>query len=83
MLINGQPCSHPGCMNHITHPCEECGRIGRRKIHRFDIMKTNPKLNIGDTIQEYIFEYLWECRIVDIHTDSHMIDVLPIKQIIN
>jgi len=23
----GQPCSHPGCANHITHPCEGCGRI--------------------------------------------------------
>ena len=23
----GQPCSHPGCANHVSHPCEECGRI--------------------------------------------------------
>ena len=21
------PCKHPGCYNHITHPCEGCGRI--------------------------------------------------------
>uniref|UniRef100_A0A6M3IJP5 Uncharacterized protein n=1 Tax=viral metagenome TaxID=1070528 RepID=A0A6M3IJP5_9ZZZZ len=21
-----EPCKHPGCVNHITHPCEECGR---------------------------------------------------------
>jgi len=20
------PCSHPGCMSHVTHPCEGCGR---------------------------------------------------------
>jgi len=20
------PCSHPGCMAHVTHPCEGCGR---------------------------------------------------------
>ena len=20
-------CTHPGCANHVTHPCEECGRI--------------------------------------------------------
>lgn len=23
---NGEPCKHPGCKNHITHPCEVCGR---------------------------------------------------------
>lgn len=21
-----RPCKHPGCRNHITHPCEGCGR---------------------------------------------------------
>ena len=20
------PCSHPGCMHHVSHPCEGCGR---------------------------------------------------------
>ena len=20
-----EPCDHPGCMNHVTHPCEGCG----------------------------------------------------------
>ena len=24
----GQPCNHPGCCSHISHPCEECGRTG-------------------------------------------------------
>lgn len=24
---NGEPCAHPGCLSHISHPCEECGRI--------------------------------------------------------
>ena len=24
----GVPCNHPGCLNHITHPCEGCGRYG-------------------------------------------------------
>jgi hypothetical protein len=22
-----QPCSHRGCLSHVTHPCEGCGRI--------------------------------------------------------
>lgn len=25
-----QPCDHPGCLSHLTHPCEGCGRIGGR-----------------------------------------------------
>ena len=27
-LKDGEPCSHRGCLNHVTHPCEGCGRIG-------------------------------------------------------
>lgn len=26
-LPDGIPCSHPGCLDHVTHPCEGCGRI--------------------------------------------------------
>jgi hypothetical protein len=24
----GKPCPHPGCIAHLSHPCEGCGRIG-------------------------------------------------------
>lgn len=24
---DGEPCEHPGCLSHRTHPCEGCGRI--------------------------------------------------------
>lgn len=27
ILKDGEPCSHKGCLHHITHPCESCGRI--------------------------------------------------------
>jgi hypothetical protein len=27
---DGEPCSHPGCLSHISHPCEGCGRTGGR-----------------------------------------------------
>lgn len=23
-----EPCGHPGCLKHISHPCEGCGRVG-------------------------------------------------------
>ena len=26
-MKNGEPCSHTGCLHHISHPCEGCGRI--------------------------------------------------------
>jgi len=27
-LRDGEPCTHPGCLSHLTHPCEGCGRVG-------------------------------------------------------
>lgn len=24
----GAPCEHPGCLSHLSHPCEGCGRVG-------------------------------------------------------
>jgi len=30
---DGEPCNHPGCLNHVTHPCEGCGRIRGIYIH--------------------------------------------------
>ena len=23
---DGEPCNHPGCCSHVSHPCEVCGR---------------------------------------------------------
>lgn len=31
-LRDGEPCKHPGCLSHISHPCEGCGRIGGRAM---------------------------------------------------
>lgn len=30
-LDDGEACPHPGCLAHVTHPCECCGRIAGRK----------------------------------------------------
>lgn len=27
---DSEPCSHRGCLAHISHPCDGCGRIGGR-----------------------------------------------------
>lgn len=31
-LRDYEPCSHPGCLSHISHPCEGCGRVGGKQI---------------------------------------------------
>ncbi len=32
LLPDGVPCDHPGCLHHISHPCEGCGRIGGKRV---------------------------------------------------
>ncbi len=27
LFEDGQPCKHNACLNHLSHPCEGCGRI--------------------------------------------------------
>lgn len=29
---DGEPCEHKGCLNHISHSCEGCGRRGGYSI---------------------------------------------------
>lgn len=29
-IKNGEACDHPGCLSHVTHPCEGCGRVAGR-----------------------------------------------------
>jgi hypothetical protein len=29
-LREGEPCSHKGYLNHVSHPCEGCGRISEK-----------------------------------------------------
>jgi hypothetical protein len=29
-LRDGEPCGHPGCLSHVSHPCEGCGRVWGR-----------------------------------------------------
>lgn len=32
--IEDSPCEHPGCLNHVTHPCEVCGRVAGRTVDK-------------------------------------------------
>lgn len=31
-LQDGEPCDHPGCLHHVSHPYEVCGRIAGKRI---------------------------------------------------
>jgi hypothetical protein len=33
---NFEPCSHKGCLNHKTHPCEKCSRLGGITLTNID-----------------------------------------------
>ena len=34
LLREGEPCAHPGCLSHLSHPCEGCGRIAGRYVEK-------------------------------------------------
>lgn len=42
---DGQPCKHPGCINHVTHACEYC----KRKQAKNKVMITKQNLEIENS----------------------------------
>lgn len=43
-LLDGTPCAHPGCLSHISHPCDGCGRIGGRTAKQLTDGGNNAKV---------------------------------------
>src|SRR5688572_18767831 len=43
-LQPGEPCSHPSCLSHVTHPCKNCGRIAgqQKKVAKVEELKDLP-----------------------------------------
>lgn len=54
-LPDGVPCSHPGCLSHISHPCEGCGRIGGRRPELPAVL-VSPDIRLPDEVVEAIQE---------------------------
>lgn len=52
MFKDGQPCSHPGCLSHISHPCEICGRIaGQYEEIQIEVTATSSTIqSLLDTL---------------------------------
>lgn len=39
----GEPCIHPGCLQHISHPCEVCHRVAGKGVAVYDIESERRK----------------------------------------
>lgn len=46
-LRDGEPCDHTGCLNHISHPCDGCGRVGGRRSEAQRIEHELAQLPVG------------------------------------
>lgn len=44
---DGEPCGYPGCLNHVSHPCEGCGRIGGKSLWE---MPNNIKQALSESL---------------------------------
>lgn len=68
---DGEPCNHVGCLHHVTHPCEVCGRICGIGEVKFKIQKSIPNdvwidVQYRCTIEEAKFvQKYWEKKLGD------------------
>ena len=45
ILKDGEPCEHPGCLDHFSHPCEGCGRIGGETVFKVSLKKIRESID--------------------------------------
>jgi NTP pyrophosphatase (non-canonical NTP hydrolase) len=50
-----RPCDHPGCYAHISHPCEQCGRL-QGKCPNCNGTGKDPNRNIGELLMLIVSE---------------------------
>lgn len=53
-MKDGIPCNHPGCLSHLSHPCEGCGRVGGITITTIEDMFSKFALNLPKNWQVQI-----------------------------
>jgi len=61
-LRSGEPCRHPGCLSHISHSCECCGRVGGRSLRDLLLHERVDVRWYGQN--DYLGPYVFE---VDLH----------------
>lgn len=60
-MREGEPCKHKGCLSHISHPCEECGRIGGKIVNNqvvFECRKCEFLIYIEEITKEKLQEIM-------------------------
>jgi len=71
-LRDGLPCGHPGCLSHVTHPCEGCGRIaGWIPKELESCPMCGAKGAIKTTMNGGDMEYYVACTRGCVHTGSY------------
>ena len=63
-LVDGVPCDHPGCLHHISHPCEGCGRVGGISGYK-----------IGATVRQYHHVDLYDDAVIAAVHSNGALDV--------
>lgn len=43
-MRQGQPCNHPGCVAHVSHPCEGCGRYAAGLANGPDVAAAKKRI---------------------------------------
>lgn len=56
------PCSHKGCYNHISHPCEGCGRIGGRRAINWLVCGCESGPHHRPMKTEWAIDVMQQCR---------------------
>jgi hypothetical protein len=55
-MLDGVPRKHLGCLSHITHPCEGCGRIGGVSKIVKEGLSVREKIGLRDSVMELMFK---------------------------
>ena len=68
-LEHAPSCSHPGCYNHISHPCEGCGRIQGElpEIEKIRIREVIKWFKLPEKVKNIKFKYTKFTRFEIIH----------------
>lgn len=66
-MKDGEPCGHPGCLHHVKHPCEGCGRIAGRNAS-FGYVEEIPEGSRG--FGKYKYRVIGRLGSPIHHTDS-------------
>lgn len=79
-LKAGQPCIHPGCAAHLSHPCEECGRyaaglangpdIEAAKVYVRELALADPTV-FATLEMAYTLGWTWEQTLTSLVISFH------------